>query len=67
MLSSFLNSRDFKMEFLAKSDVCFVGFFHSVEKDWFDGSNVSPAKRTLSAPLMDLTRALGTLTDMEAR
>ena len=55
------------MEFLAKSDVCFVGFFHSVEKDWFDGSNVSPAKRTLSAPLMDPTRALGTLTDMEAR
>jgi len=53
--------------------MCFAGhtyylfFCHSVEKHRLDSINVLPAERTLSVPLMDLTRALGALTGMAAR
>ena len=46
---------------------CYLFFCHSVEKHWLDSSNVLPAERTLSVPLMDLTRALAALTGMAAR
>ena len=45
----------------------YLFFCHSVEKHRLDSSNVLPAERTLSVPLMDLTRALAALTGMSAR